>query len=365
MSRTAELADEVRPTAKTPALEIAPTWSPGHWRSHGVDCPFVFRCDGRLGMTVVGWDGIGYQTGLAWHDGESWSEPSLIFGRDQRSTYRRHNAALTSILRDHRLYGDGELIAIDGWYHATYHAYPDPGYEAGSAIIGIIRSRDLVTWEEFGEVLRPEDGGSWERGGLYKSWLLRHDDRYWLFYNAKDVSTGRWIEQTGAAVSDDLRHWRRVSDEPLLPVGPAGAPDDRFASDPCILRADDGTWLMFYFGLRAGGHATDLLATSRDLIGWTKHPEPLIDVGPPGSIDDWHAHKPTVIFTEGRLDHYYCAVQRLTQPVRIGADLQPERRGIARAWVDRRPSRSGPPTHHADPTMSASTTSSILKDPSA
>ena len=30
-----------------------------------VDCPFVFQHDGVFYMTYIGWDGTGYQTGLA------------------------------------------------------------------------------------------------------------------------------------------------------------------------------------------------------------------------------------------------------------------------------------------------------------
>lgn len=331
MTSPHRLAQSLRPSAKSGELLIAPTHRAGDWNSHGVDCPFVFRAHGRLGMTVVGWDGRGYQTGLAWHDGRRWSEPTLVFPRDPSSPHRRHNAALTAVLRDTDLYGSGELTAIDGWYYGTYHAYPDAGYEEGSAIIGFVRSRDLTSWEEVGDILRPEDGGAWERGGLYKSFLLRHDDRFWLFYNAKDQTTGRWIEQTGAAVSDDLTSWQRVSDAPLLPVGASGAPDDRFASDPFVLRAPDGTWVMFYFGLRAGGQAVDLYATSPDLVTWAKSPDILVEPGPPGAIDDWHAHKPAVIRSGDRLEHYYCAVQRLPEPIDIGGYSQRELRGIALA----------------------------------
>lgn len=320
------------PTHRTPHHVVAPTWREGDWNSLGVDCPFVFRRDGRLGMTVVGWDGVGYQTGLAWHDGDRWGDPRLVLGRDPGSAHRRHNAALTSILRDADLLGSGELLAVDGWYYATYHAYPDAGYEAGPGVIGVVRSRDLETWEEHGELLRPEDGAPWERGGLYKSWLVHADGRFWLFYNAKDATTGRWLEQTGAAVSDDLARWTRVSDTPLLPAGPDGARDSRFASDPCVLRAPDGTWVMFYFGLGSGGHACELAATSRDLLTWTKHDGVLVDAGPAGAVDDWHAHKPAVVRTGDRLEHYYCAVQRLAEPVSIGGYVQRERRGVALAW---------------------------------
>lgn len=320
------------PTHKVDSLAISPSWEPGDWKSHGVDCPFTFRVGGKLAMTVVGWDGIGYQTGLSWYQDGAWSEPELRFPRDPDSTHRRYNAAMTGLLREHALEGDAELIQVDGHYIGTYHAYPDPGYEEGSAIIGIVRSRDLHTWEEYGEPLLPEDGGHWERGGLYKSHLIRHDGRFWLFYNAKDRADGRWIEQTGAAVSDDLLTWRRVSEDPLLPVGGAGEPDSRFASDPFIVRDADGTWIMFYFGLGETAPARELAATSTDLLHWKKSGRILVDAGAPGSVDDWHAHKPAVIRNGGRLEHYYCAVQRLDHPVAIGDDEVRERRGIAVAW---------------------------------
>ena len=322
------LAASVRTPVKSNELLVAPSHVAGDFFSHGVDCPFVFTLDGRTGMTVVGWDGIGYQTGLCWLEDDGWTSPELIFGRDAASDHRRYNTAMTGLLRDSALDGTGELIAIDGWYYGTYHAYPSPGYEEGPAVIGIARSRDLRTWEEFGELIRPEDGGDWERGGLYKSWLMRDDDGFRLFYNAKDRTDGAWVEQTGAVVSDDMVTWKRVSDRPLLVRGGAGAFDERFASDPCVLRAADGTWVMFYFGLSHDGHARDSYAVSADLVNWQKSGEILVDIGPRGSVDDRHAHKPAVIRRGDMLEHYYCAV-RATEPFEVGGTPLDEMRGIS------------------------------------
>jgi hypothetical protein len=36
--------------------------------------------------------------------------------------------------------------------------------------------------------------------------------------------------------------------------------------------------------------------------------EILIDVGPPGSVDSTYAHKPSVVYHQGALYHFYCAV---------------------------------------------------------
>ncbi|CAM3627619.1 hypothetical protein OCAE111667_19165 [Occultella aeris] len=325
---TADLTARLATPHKEPELVLAPSLRDGDFFSLGVDCPFVFSHDGALGMTVVGWDGVGYQTGLSWFDGASWSAPELILARDPSSPHRRYNAALTSIMRDEDLRGPGELLAVDGWYYGTFHAYPAAGYEAGPGVVGIVRSRDLRTWEEYGALLRPEDGSPWERGGLYKSWLMRSGGEFWLFYNAKDASPRGWQEQTGAARSTDLLGWERVGTEPLLRNGPPGAIDDRFASDPCVLR-DGDTWVMFYFGLCSDGRARETFAWSDDLRTWHRSEQVLIDAGPPGTVDTTYAHKPAVITRAGRLEHYYCAVAPLDEPVRIGDHLQRERRGIA------------------------------------
>ena len=329
--------DLVQTPLREGRLVIRPSFVEGAFDSHAVDCPFVFSVDGRQGMTYVGWDGTGYQTALAWYEDGEWTRGELILERDPADPVWKYNAALTSIMRDNDLGSAGELRRIDGWYYGTFHAYPGAGYETGPASVGIVRSRDLRSWERVGALLRPEEGGEWERGGLYKSWLMEHDGLFYLFYNAKNlddygsvVVPPPWIEQTGLAVSSDLVTWERCSQNPVLSAGGPGSFDERFASDPCVLRAAD-TWVMFYFGLATDGHAREGYATSPDLVNWTKSDEILLDVGPAGSIDSLHTHKPAVITWNGRLEHYYTAVALRSDPVAVGNYLQTEMRGIAMA----------------------------------
>lgn len=335
LEQTAYPTQRIATPHREQSLVVRPSFLPGAFDSHAVDCPFVFSVAGRQGMTYVGWDGEGYQTALTWRDGDTWSPGRVVFPRDPSSPLRRHNSALTSIVRDNDLASDGALTTIDGWYYGTFHAYPAAGYETGPGSIGFARSRDLLTWEQVGGVLSPDDGAPWERGGLYKSWLLHHDGLFYVFYNAKDrdefghvAVPPPWIEQTGVATSRDLVTWERHAGNPILSTGGPGDFDERFASDPCVLR-DGDYWVMFYFGLAADGHAREGYATSRDLLTWTKSGDVLLDVGPAGSIDSIHTHKPAVITWDGRLEHYYCAVApRAAEP---GGIVQPEMRGIARA----------------------------------
>jgi len=314
---------------KTGEMVLAPSYVPGAFDSHMVDVPFVFQHEHRYHMTYVGYDGAGYRTGLASSTNPyHWQKEGMILDRGAPGSITAHNAALTWILRDNALFGAGELRRVNGRFLGTYHAYPRPGYEQGPAVIGLCWSNDLRRWEVEPPCLLSAEGAAWERAGLYKSCLVEHEGVYYLFYNAKNQERD-WIEQTGVATSTDLRTWRRYEGNPVLPVGARGAFDDRFASDPCVLRMGD-VWAMFYFGLCSDGHARDSVAFSRDLLHWAKTGEVLIDVGMPGDIDSRHAHKPSLFYADGTLFHYYCAVS--PEPSgRIGDIAIGEQRGIALA----------------------------------
>lgn len=288
-------------------LVLAADPTPGAFDSRAVDCPFVFHHNGRLHMTYLGFDGTGYQTGLASSpDAINWTRLGCILRRDPANPITRYNVALNWILRDPRLRSRGDLRKVNGRYLGVFHAYPNPGYEAGPAVIGLAWSTDLMKWEIGDIVLRPENGAEWESGGLYKPCLIEHGGTYYLFYNAKNREK-RWREQTGVATSTDLKTWTRHPGNPIVRNGGPGTWDERFASDPCVM-LDNGKWLLFYFGLDAQGKARDLLAMGDSPFQMTKTDRILIDVGPPGSVDSVYAHKPSVIWHQGSLLHYYCAV---------------------------------------------------------
>lgn len=132
--------------------------------------------------------------------------------------------------------------------------------------------------------------------------------------------------QSRPARSLDLRRRERYPSNPVLAVGPPGAFDDRFASDPCILRHDD-QWVMFYYGNCSDGHARDVAAISEDLVHWKKLNELLVDIGGVNGLDARHAHGPGMITSDGALLHFYCAVSPAPDP-RQGEIEHAEVRGI-------------------------------------
>ncbi|WHU04584.1 hypothetical protein [Sphingomonas sp. NIBR02145] len=296
-----------RTSYKYPKLILGGSGIPGSFDEKAVDCPFVFSANGKFYLTYVGFDGTGYQTGICESTNlVDWTRKGVILARDPSDPITRFNIACASILRENELQSPARLVKVGGRYVAAWHAYPNAGYEEGAAVIGLAWSDDLFHWERGPVILRAEDGAEWERGGLYKPYLVKIGDTFHLYYNAK--TTGRpWKEQTGLAISKDLKSWARHPASPLIRNGAEGAPDFRFASDPVVV-SHRGQWGMFYFGLAKDGYARDLFAFGDSPTRFTKADEVLIDVGPPGSIDEKFAHKPAVIHHDGALYHFYCAV---------------------------------------------------------
>ena len=281
---------------------------PKGFDSQFVDAPLVFRGPDRFYMAFYGFDGSGYQTGLAEsHDLVNWTKRGIILARDPTSEITRYNVAMSSIYREPGLHSQGRPLRVNGRYLASWNAYPRPGMEEGPAVIGLAWSDDLLHWHrDETPILRPEDGAEWERGGLYKSFLTRDGGTWYLFYNAKNRETP-WREQIGVATSPDLKTWTRHADNPIVVNGAAGSNDARFSANPWVLR-DRGKWVMYYYGYTSRRGARDLLAIGSDPFHFDKVAEPMIDHGPPGSVDETNAHKPSVIWHDGALYHFYCAV---------------------------------------------------------
>jgi predicted GH43/DUF377 family glycosyl hydrolase len=319
---------------KYPELVFKATGNKSDFDGISVDDPIVFRAHGRFHMLYIGFDGTGYQSGLAASsDLIHWTRTALVGPRDPNSQFTRYNLAISSILRDKNLHGAGEALKVDGQYLAAWNAYPGSGYEEGAAVIGLARSHDLLHWSLTEPILFPADGAPWEHGGLYRPDLLLDRGTYYLYYNAKTDNLpksegGGWHEQTGVATSTDLKTWTRYAGNPILGNGSRGsatfpatnplhdqspptpdARDSRFASNPYVVK-NGARYAMFYYGLRyeRPGRACELLTIGEDPFHFTKVSEVLIDTGAPGSIDEIFAHKPSVIFHDGALYHFYCAV---------------------------------------------------------
>jgi len=119
-------------------------------------------------------------------------------------------------------------------------------------------------------VLRLADAWIWD------FWIAEDGDTFHLYFLKASRALGNpdrrhWHVTIGHAVSSDLRHWNEVAD--ALAISGQPAFDDKTTWTGSVVRADDGTWLMFYTGTsttEAGLKQRVGLATSEDLHHWSK-----------------------------------------------------------------------------------------------
>ena len=133
-----------------------------------------------------------------------------------------------------------------------------------------------------------------------------------MYYNGKDSARWPWHEQVGMAFSDDFYNWKRYEGNPVLKVTPDHW-DSHFSCGQHVLYdSREKRWVMFYVGLNSDGGwygPCEGVAISDDGIHWEKYEHPIIIPGKSGEIDSGCAHKPCVIYHDGALWHFYCAVR--------------------------------------------------------
>ena len=286
---------------------------PGHEAFHSTDCPTVYRIpgDSKWHMSFIGFDGRGYNSFTASSDDLlHWGEFRLAMGFGPEGQFDHGGCVLGAYLYTSSDLKAGRLLKKhNGSYWSLYGAYPSQGgYELRPGYEGVACSLDGLAWE------RARDSSILS---IYEPdcgvWEKDCIYQPWLaeqkgaFYDFYNAADGG-IEQSGLATSTDLLHWTRYAGNPIVRNTPGGY-DENFASDPKVFR-DGDHWTMFYFGVGHGG-AHIMVAFSRDLLNWTVDPEPLYKAGGnPSGLDRTYAHKISLVYNKKNDTFYlyYCAV---------------------------------------------------------
>ncbi|HRT28159.1 MAG TPA: glycoside hydrolase family 127 protein [Kiritimatiellia bacterium] len=285
-----------------------------------LDNPMVFRHGDAWYMMHIRFDGKGYETHLAKSsDLIAWQPLGCVLSRGAEGAWDSAQADGWPSLLDPRWDGPNTLNTFDGRYWMMYLGGELHGYETDPLSTGVAWTDDpsaVKEWTRYpgNPVLSPRDpdARAFETLTIYKHFTVEDPTRscggrFVNFYNANQRGVRR--EAIGMAVSDDMLHWRRVGDGPVIDNGDPSKPG--ISGDPMVRRIGD-VWVMFYFGFRwrpGVSGAFDTFACSHDLKHWTKwEGEPLIRPSEP--FDCIHAHKPWVIKHDGVVYHYYCAVGR-------------------------------------------------------
>jgi beta-xylosidase len=148
----------------------------------------------------------------------------------------------------------------DGMWRLWYHSL-DPTRMA--FVIGMAESADGLVWSRRGEALGPGEAGAFDEQGAATRHVIRHDGRYWMFYEGVGKNGYRSL---GLAVSDDAVRWARHSghetDGSVFARAPSGSGRwDAFAvGTPCVVPIEDGSFRLYYIGSNEteGGFADEL-----------------------------------------------------------------------------------------------------------
>jgi len=146
-----------------------------------------------------------------------------------------------SPVEPHEVHGveDPRVTEVDGTYYLTYSAY-----DGERALLCLATSTDLRTWERHGVVLPELNSFAGHEGGPTGPWtkaggiLPTKVDGRWLMY----VGEG----SVYLAESDDLLHWRLVSEQPVLAPEPGTWSEFLVEVGPPPVLLDNGLICLVY-----------------------------------------------------------------------------------------------------------------------
>ncbi|MBQ0045758.1 MAG: hypothetical protein KBS35_02615 [Mycoplasma sp.] len=283
-----------------------------------VDSPTVFNYNGKWYMTYIAiseeTSTSGYESYIAEStDLVNWTNRRKIFSREPETTHwdSAQVAAYMGFV-ENDLFGDYKLQKVKDKFYLSYLGGSADGYEAGTLSVGeawCSDPSDITSYHKFSApILAPTDTDAREGENftIYKSSMFIDNSKklghkYVCFYNAKGIKGDEKSPETiFIAVSDDAEHWHRYYDTSVYKD-----PEAAITGDAMILKYHQ-TYIMIYFTLK-NGKTCDTFAISKDLIHWTPWTgAPLIESTK--DYDAKYAHKPSIVYKDGILYHFYCAV---------------------------------------------------------
>lgn len=229
------------------ALEPEPA---NAWERDDVNRPHVLEVDGRWYMWYTGQNrerqsgAIGLATSA---DGLRWERAGAGPVLEPAGGWEK-----SSLMCPHVLHEQGRFRM---WYSGGEKYEPDA--------IGYAESDDGIHWrrEPTNPVLRPQ--GGWESDRATAACIVPHDGAYLAFYVG--FAEGFEDSRIGLARSvDGVRDWERYAGNPIISPGPAGSWDDCNVYKPYVVRFRD-RWFLWYNASRLSDRREQIgLATTPD-----------------------------------------------------------------------------------------------------
>ena len=249
---------------------------------------YVWKDHGRLRMDVSWRPKMALAVTFS-DDGIHWDEPQITLECDP--TTGENNLNRNCVIPDPK--GDGYLM----WYSSQYW---EGGH--GKSWIGIARSDDGIHFERFYKdpVLVPE--ADFEKESVMNPFVMYENGKFRMWYAAGETYEPNAICY---AESDDGIHWEKYANNPMFCCAPENEYEQNRIGAVQILKEDDG-YLMFYIGYRDINTACICAARSKDgITNWHRVPENPLVTPTPGTWDEHSCYKPGVVRAEDGTYHIW------------------------------------------------------------
>lgn len=236
--------------------------------------------DGRLRMDVSWRPRESFAVTFS-DDGIHWSEPVITLGPNPASGWEQI-VNRNCVLPDPA--GAGWLMWYTGQVWEGGH---------GKSWIGIARSDDGIRFERFREnpVIVPE--ADFEKESVMNPFVMFENGKFKMWYAAGETYEPNVICY---AESDDGINWIKCSGNPIFRSNPEKEYEQERIGACDVLKEDDGGYLMFYIGYRDIHTACVCAARSKDgITGWERVPENPLVMPTPDAWDAESCYKPTVV----------------------------------------------------------------------
>lgn len=201
----------------------------------------------------------------------------MLEAQERESEFMHRLAPVGRILEDpdHYVWCCSPIYGPDGKVHVFYsrwdNAYGFDGWVMASEVAHAVADRPEGPYTFAGVALKGRGGDHWDSWSIHNPTVYRVNDGYIMLYMGSDGSTlgidpaqirqmtkAQYLayfhklvnsKRVGMAISADLfGPWRRVGDEPMIPVGPNPSWDDFCTSNPGFVETPEGKYRIYYKG---------------------------------------------------------------------------------------------------------------------
>jgi beta-fructofuranosidase len=157
------------------------------------------------------------------------------------------------------------LAREGGRHHAFYLQAPRAlgcsDLRHRNASVGHAVSTDLRAWTVLPDALHPGEPGSWDDIATWTGSVIRHDGRWQMLYTGIGAADDGLVQRVGLATSDDLVHWTKHPENPVLEA------DGRWYELLDLTRWRDQSWRDPWLVADPDGAGVRVLLTARSPDG--------------------------------------------------------------------------------------------------